>query len=122
MVSHKLLVPKRTSSKFPDRLRAVLGGQEFDEFISRLQTDELEKFIDYLDEVRSLCWFWLPPTEPAVGLRWSGPRQQHVQADPSKAAGNMHIPHVLTVITHSFNRQTRHQQEIVCLRRILRRV
>lgn len=49
-----LLALDKSSSQFPDDLCAVLSKQGFDKYISGLQTDELEKVIDYLDEVPSL--------------------------------------------------------------------
>jgi len=76
MISHDhyqaLLVLNKSSSQFPDNLRAVLNRQGFDEDISKLQTGELAKIIDYLDEVPSLRQLQLTPTEPNLPQALNG--------------------------------------------------
>lgn len=45
----------KSSPRFSDQLRDLLDGGEFGKQLSSLQTDEVVKVIDYLDEVLSLC-------------------------------------------------------------------
>ena len=65
-----LLQLDKSSLKFPDQLRDVLRGREFDEQVSSLQTTaDLTEVIDYLDKVPSFYQFRLSPAEPTLGAR-----------------------------------------------------
>jgi hypothetical protein len=41
----------KSSPQFSDKLVNILARREFDEYIKRLHTDELEPVVEYLDEV-----------------------------------------------------------------------
>ena len=45
----------KSSPRSPDRLRDILGGREFDEYISGLDADDLAEVIEHLDKVPPLC-------------------------------------------------------------------
>lgn len=49
-----LLQLDKSSPQFPNSLCDILSGEEFDERISSLQTDDLVEVIEYLDKVLSL--------------------------------------------------------------------
>ena len=65
-----LLQLDKSSPKFPDQLRDVLRGRDFDGQVSSLQTTaDLMEVIDYLDKVPSLYQLRLSSAEPALGAR-----------------------------------------------------
>lgn len=47
----KLLQFDRSSPHFADQLYGIIGGKEFDEQVSSLETNDLMKVIEYLDKV-----------------------------------------------------------------------
>jgi len=54
----------KSTLQFPDQLCDALGGKEFDEKTSTLQTDDLMEVIDYLDKVWSLYRLDCHPLNP----------------------------------------------------------
>ena len=45
----------RSSSEFPDQVSNILYREEYRQCVTNLQSGDLKRFVDYLDEVRRMC-------------------------------------------------------------------